>query len=166
MPQGSGRCASCGGTTTSTRTAGSAMLLRHNVMPVRTDPRSPLATRSPRGRGNATRGAGVGKPATGRRSPPSHSIQNATLSSGQRRLKFSLSHSIEARAIPIPTCQCPGHRAQRRGWDEWSRPEPRIAQRAWRGWQASDLPAVSTVASSGSGGGSRHSRPKMPMLRQ
>ena len=52
-------------------------------------PCSPPATRSTRTRDNATRNAGVGRPATGHRSAPSPSIRSATASSGRQPHKSS-----------------------------------------------------------------------------
>ena len=52
-------------------------------------PCSPPATRSTKMHGNATRNAGVGRPATGRRSAPSPSIRSATPSSGRQPHKSS-----------------------------------------------------------------------------
>ena len=45
--------------------------------------------------------------------------------------------------FPAPTWRRRSHRAQRRGREERSHPEPRAARpfaRAWRGWRAPDLP--------------------------
>jgi hypothetical protein len=42
--------------------------------------------------------------------------------------------------FPAPTWLCPGPGAQQRGWEARSHPQPRAAQRAWRGWRAPDLP--------------------------
>ena len=79
-----GRCASCTGTTMSTGIAAFAMSLRHSVMPDRIDRCLPSAPRNlPASARDATRGAGAGRPATGRRSRPSHSTQSATAWSRQ-----------------------------------------------------------------------------------
>jgi hypothetical protein len=45
-----------------------------------------------------------------------------------------------AACFPVPTWPCPGPGAQQRGWEARSHPQPRAAQRAWRGWRAPDLP--------------------------
>ena len=84
-PPGAGRCASPTGTTMSIGTVASATSLPHSAMPGRTAPCSPSVTRSIRQRGKAIRGAGAGKPATGRPSEPSRSIPSATSSSRQPR---------------------------------------------------------------------------------
>src|SRR6478672_9987274 len=87
--RGSGRPISCTGTTTSIVTAASATSPRHSAMPVRTVPCWPPATSCTSKHARPTRAAGVGRPATGRRSAPSRSTPSATASwppqaSGQR----------------------------------------------------------------------------------
>ena len=87
--RGSGRPISCTGTTTSTVTAASATSPRRNAMPEATVPCWPPATSCTSKHARPTRAAGVGRPATGRRSAPSRSTPSATASwppqaSGQR----------------------------------------------------------------------------------
>ena len=87
--QAMGVPASCTGTTTSIATAASATSPRRSVMPGRMAPCSPPATRSTRMHANATRDAGVGRPATGHRLASSPSIRSATPSSGRQPHKSS-----------------------------------------------------------------------------
>ena len=127
---------------TSTATAASATSPRRSVMPGRMAPCSPPATRSTRTHGNATRNAGVGRPATGHRLASSPSIRSATSSSGRQPHKSSFpvrSASLLSRpdlAAPKP----------RRATQEMGGAEPPGATRsapcrarAWRGWRAPDL---------------------------
>jgi hypothetical protein len=129
-------------TTMNTAIAASAMSPRHSVMPGRMVLCSPPATRSTRTPGNATRNAGVGRPATGHRLASSPSIRNAMLSSGwpPRKSCFPVR---SANLLSRPDLAAP---QPRRATKEMGGAEPPAATRsapcrarAWRGWRAPDL---------------------------
>ena len=129
-------------TTTNTAIAVSAMSPRHSVMPGRIAPCSLPATRSTRRHGNATRNAGVGRPAIGHRLAPSPSIRSATLSSGPRPHKSGFPVRA-ANLLSRPDLAAP---VPRRATKEMRGAEPPAATRsapararAWRGWRAPDL---------------------------
>ena len=93
-------------------------------------------------RGNATRNAGVGRPATGHRSASSPSIQSATASSG-RLLSKSSFPVRSASLLSRPDLAAPKPRS---ATQEMGGAEPPAATRsapyrarAWRGWRAPDL---------------------------
>ena len=142
IPPGNGRCASCIGTTTNTATAASATSPRRSVMPGRMAPCSPPATRSIRTHGNATRNAGVGRPATGHRLASSPSIRSATSSSGRQPHKSSFPvRSASLLSRPDLAAPKPRSATQEMGGAEppgATRSAPCRA-RAWRGWRAPDL---------------------------
>jgi len=135
-------------TTTNTAIAVSAMSPRHSVMPGRIAPCSLPATRSTRRHGNATRNAGVGRPAIGHRLAPSPSIRSATASSG-RQLHKSCFPVRAANLLSRPDLTVPKPRRATKemglGREErtnQSHPQPRAARpgaRARRGWRAPDL---------------------------
>ena len=140
-PPDNGRCASCTGTITSTATAASATSPRRSVMPDRMAPCSPPATRSTRTHANATRNAGVGRPATGHRSASSpqsgarHLVRAAT---SQIQLSGSIGDLLSRPDLAAPK--------PRRATQEMGGAEPPGAThsapccaRAWRGWRAPDL---------------------------
>jgi hypothetical protein len=147
-PLGNGRGTSSIGTMNSTAIAASATLHRRSAMPGRMAPCSPPATRSTRRHDNATRNAGVGRPATGHRSGSSPSIRSAIPSSGQRPHKACFpvrSASLLSRpdlAAPKPRRATQETGLGREERTNRSHPQPRAERpgaRAWRGWRAPDL---------------------------
>ena len=141
-PPDNGRCASCTGTITSTVTAASATSPRRSVMPDRMAPCSPLATRSTRTHANATRNAGVGRPATGHRSASSRSIRSVIPSFGRQPHKSSFPvRSVNLLSHPDLAAPKPRRATQEMGGVEppGATHSAPCCARAWRGWRAPDL---------------------------
>jgi hypothetical protein len=115
MLPGDGRRASCTGTTRSTGTAASATSPPRSVMADRMAACSPPATRSTRTRENATRNAGVGRPATGHRLAWSRSM------TGKAPLSRPLQQEVRAisarRARPLQIRRSIRRRPRGRRWE-------------------------------------------------
>ena len=110
--------------------------------PGRMAPCSPLATRSTRMHDNATRTAGVGRPATGNRLAPSPSIRSATSSSGRQPHKSSFPVR-SASLLSRPDLAAPKPRSATK---EMGGAEPPAATRRAH-WRASMARMASTAPS-------------------
>jgi len=154
-------------TTTNTAIAVSAMSPRHSVMPGRIAPCSLPATRSTRRHGNATRNAGVGRPAIGHRLAPSPSIRSATASSG-RQLHKSCFPVRAANLLSRPDLAAPRPRSATKEMGGAEPPAARpVAREHGEAGEHRTFSAVSAMARSSPVGGSHlpNSTPQVQRLR-